>query len=400
MPGHNVLRLYHQMVGQDWHDFWPPPLPSTPAGVMPYVVFSPTLSGVTFFSAKFATTVDNQHSMTMQRTTDIGPLIPHVGVPNLYAPVILLLSGSKSHFGTTQYLVEGKPAAVAVAWVINLNLNCCGPLKRPPLPSGIVITHNTVVAAFTIGDFLAGVCSMVVDGLIEWGLNWAFFGIGRIGVVQRLTQRVYEKFAFRGLEMLMSRIPNGRFANWLFVKHHLSDSLFMGLGHQFLLTFSSVMFGSPVGAAPPWAPGGGGAGVGDAMDAAHDAARDYFNDAFADDHPSAPPPDAEPEPSGADAGAPDSGASAGQDGGTTGGDGTGGGGAGGGGGGTDGTPDAGVPDDGGTTGGADAGAGGDGAGGGYDGGGGQPGGTGGTDDTGTTDGPGGTDGGGTGGGGG
>ncbi|MHC4399533.1 MAG: hypothetical protein ACYTG0_07630 [Planctomycetota bacterium] len=306
--GHNVLRLYHQLIGAcDWHDLWVPAAPSA-TGVAPYVPFFPVLSGLTTLTAQWGATVDGQHSAVMQRGTDVGPFIYHWGAPNLFMPAMLLLSGSKSHFGTTQVLPEGKPAAVALVWIFNVNLDCCGPLKRPPCPTGIVPAWMTVEAAFTAGDFWAGVAHMGVDMALEWALNWVFFGIGKIPPIARALQSIYERALFRPLMAMLSRIPYGRAFNWLFTKHAIDMALSKGLAQQFPLTVASILFGSPVGGAPPFAPAGAGegtTGLGEYLDEEHNAIRDHVNSNGVDEHPSSPPSDSGSTTGGPDAGVPD-----------------------------------------------------------------------------------------------
>jgi hypothetical protein len=102
--------------------------------------------------------------MTMTVTTDIGPGIPHFGVPSLTLPLVILFSASKSYFGPAAHQAEGKPIAVALVINLNPNLNCSEPV---PLPFGSVIALNTHYVGMTFADFLGGLCEGISDFLIQ-----------------------------------------------------------------------------------------------------------------------------------------------------------------------------------------------------------------------------------------
>jgi len=268
--GCNVLRAYHIMIGCDFHDLWPPGTP-TPAGVGPHPCVAPLIG--TTATSKYGSTVHGHSDWTMLRGTDIGPLIPHIPlVPNVLIAPIILLSGSKSEFGASSVLVEGKPIAIAVGVKVNINLNCCGPVKRPPLPTGLVLTFNTIEANVTLGDVLAGAAAMVVDAAIEWGINLVFNGIGN-------------RF-FGPLSDFYNKVFFGRVFNVL-ARGRAGEYLYKGIFYSLPLLVGSTLTGSPLGYAPDWSPAGG--VLGNQIDKGHDALRAYIDDDSVEEHPSAPP---------------------------------------------------------------------------------------------------------------
>jgi hypothetical protein len=302
-PGFNVLKTIHLMIGYDLHDLMPPGSPSITGKTPNFCVMILRGTGLT---ATWAETTDTHWGKTMQRNTDIGPLIPHFGAPNVLMPLIWLFSGSKSYFGTTQVLVEKKPAAVAVAKLINLNLNCSGPTKCPPLPSDVVLAYTTHQAAFTVGDFVAGLAQMTFDSLLQWGLA-NFFSLPFFG---KITTPIYEKLLFGPIfNRLVPALGNNAFMNYLYGKG-LVEFLAKGVAIQLPLHIAGLLLGSPVGYSPPFAPiGSGGYGSGSDPEGrsreeqAHDAIRDWVN-GVPNQHPSGPPPSTGAAAPGPDAGVP------------------------------------------------------------------------------------------------
>lgn len=165
-----VLITVHPMIGYDFHDTIPPPGPV----MVPNI---PHWCGATLRwivpTHKKADTVETMGFTVMQQGTDIGNLIPHVSAPHYLLPLVIAFSGSKSHFGVASVQAKGQPIAVALAVVLNPNLNCAG-ATRPPMPTGCVIAPNTVLSAMTLGDALGGLFAMVVDAAIQFGLNKLF----------------------------------------------------------------------------------------------------------------------------------------------------------------------------------------------------------------------------------
>jgi hypothetical protein len=193
MPGFNVLKHTHTMIGLpflEWHDYLiPPGLPTPPkAGHTCFAIIAAGPWG--FLTGQKNDegpnkTVQTDTSTALSVTTDAGPLIPHLNIiplapPNLLIPVFLLASGSKSHFGASTVLFPKGPAAFAVAIKVNFNLNCAG-ATLPPLPSGLVIAMpQTVEVGVTMGDLIGGIVHLVLDALIQFGLNRALKGLGGV----------------------------------------------------------------------------------------------------------------------------------------------------------------------------------------------------------------------------
>lgn len=180
MPGVGMkcLNTIHPIFGVDFHRTIPPPLP-TPPFAPHIVVWGEGWSQKTGFmwavanskaaspESGVAKPVAVCWGYAIGRAHDAGPHPGHIW-PNLLLPLILLGSGSKSEFasGTVQH-AKGN-MAIAVAYVVNLNLDCQD-FPIPPLPSGVVVAGLcTVKAGFTLGDFLGGLLSMLADMAISW----------------------------------------------------------------------------------------------------------------------------------------------------------------------------------------------------------------------------------------
>jgi len=162
-----VLKDFHPMVGVDLHIPWPIGSPAPSPAPVNYFVFH-VLAG---WKGTYQRAISHSTSWgaLVQKGSDIGPGIPHIGVPSYLLPLDILFSASKSYWGTTDYKAEGKPAAVCVIpWAhININLNCGTPFPKRP---GIVIAFNTHYGGMTWGDFFHGLLSFGID----WALQWLF----------------------------------------------------------------------------------------------------------------------------------------------------------------------------------------------------------------------------------
>lgn len=284
-----VLITIHPMLGCDMHDTIPPPGPV----VVPAV---PHFAAATLRwlmpTHKKADTISTMGFSPMQQGTDIGNFIPHISAPHYLLPLVIALSGSKSHFGVASVHMQGQPVAVALLVVLNLNLNCSG-ATCPPLPTGVVIAPNTVVSSMTLGDFLGGLFAMVVDAAIQFGLNRLFgsapvarfFGRIQGPIIQRLLPG-----APRFTSMLTALLAqNSRVLSNPYVAQTLAELVPSAVG---------VMLGSPLGYAPPWAP------IGNAAGWASDTARaggEALGDAITggpntEQFPSSPPAGSTPTP--------------------------------------------------------------------------------------------------------
>jgi hypothetical protein len=180
-----LLLTYHPMIGVDFHDTYPTPagplIPCGPHGVGAYLRFGP------WFMGTRSKEVDCRFGHPMARGTDIKFGIPHIPwVTNfiVYPIMYTAASGSQSHFGVSTVQTEVGPVAVAVLKYVNLNLNCEGPATCPPLPTGIVIAYNTVLAGMTMGDFIAGYVTMVAISMLQFAVGHIIsFGTKLGGIV-------------------------------------------------------------------------------------------------------------------------------------------------------------------------------------------------------------------------
>jgi hypothetical protein len=179
----NILRQYHVMAGCDFHNEVNAVIPPTPAPFVPHVV-GHVLQGWGLTPTALMTSEKTKALGTkiMQRNTDIGNGIIHVPIPP-YPPCALLIliipfSGSKSYWGASSVLMEGKPVAAAILVVVNLNLNCGDPIAQP---FNLVLTWGNVVCGMTVGDIIGGIVAMYVD----MAITGAFYAMG-LGISSKL----------------------------------------------------------------------------------------------------------------------------------------------------------------------------------------------------------------------
>ncbi len=169
MIASTLLLPIHPCTSIDLHTHLPPPpIPPVPP-FLPYFWLQ-VLGGLPFFTkAKICKKTFAWHFPAMQKGTDIGRMLIHVGNPiNLKLPFIIYNSSSKSFFGASTVKVENQVVAVSNAVVVNNNMNCNDPMN---LPTGVVIAPNTVMAGMTIGDFLAGYVNITTDLLVGKALG-------------------------------------------------------------------------------------------------------------------------------------------------------------------------------------------------------------------------------------
>ena len=179
----NILRQYHVMVGCDFHNEVNAAIPPTPAPFVPHLVGHKLEGwGITPTALMTSEKTKALGTKIMQRNTDIGNGIIHVPIPP-WPPCLLLLviipfSGSKSYWGASSVLVEGKPVAAAILVVVNLNLNCGDPCAQP---FNLVFTWGNVVCGMTVGDIIGGMVAMYVD----MAITGAFYAMG-LGISSKL----------------------------------------------------------------------------------------------------------------------------------------------------------------------------------------------------------------------
>lgn len=182
---HAIMKNWHPMFGFDWHCPWVPGTPSpAPAPVM--YKTGAMLKWMT--ELKDLTKVAWSHSSqgwgySMKQGTDIGPLIPHIGPPSLLIPIEIIFSSSKSYFFTSQYKAEGENICVALAILVNPNLDCGTPM---PTPTGVVLALNTHFAGMSWAEFIQALNQMALEALIQTILN---FLCGKLGdtILGRMT---------------------------------------------------------------------------------------------------------------------------------------------------------------------------------------------------------------------
>jgi hypothetical protein len=194
MPGiHAVMKAWHPMIGRDLHTVWPPGSP-TPGPPAPFVS-SHVLLGFGAICSVATTHNSMGWGWTMQKGTDIGFLIPHFGPPSLLTPLDMIFSASKSYFGSSRNMVEGKPICCALFGLTNFNLNCGSPM---PFSVGFVAALNTHMVSMSIGDILHGLLSFGIDFALQCALSW-LIGKGADKITNRIAPAILSKRAAKQL---------------------------------------------------------------------------------------------------------------------------------------------------------------------------------------------------------
>ncbi|MFZ6178871.1 hypothetical protein ACOXH8_09070 [Nannocystis pusilla] len=190
------MKNWDLMIGIDHHICWPPGAPLPLPKPVPYVTVM-VLNGLQPLTPMLAPTSQTFHGLTVQRGSDIGPGIPHIGAPSLLTPLDVLFSSSVSYFGASAYTHEGQPCAAALLVAVGLNANCQEPVS---LPTGLVLcitTHFTWMSPF---DILFGVACMLFDAALEFAgqnaANWASGFVTR-RVMNPIGARISAKMASR-----------------------------------------------------------------------------------------------------------------------------------------------------------------------------------------------------------
>ncbi|MFY0533141.1 hypothetical protein [Nannocystis pusilla] len=191
-----VMKNWDLMIGIDHHICWPPGAPLPLPKPVPYVTVM-VLNGLQPLTPMLAPTSQTFHGLTVQRGSDIGPGIPHIGAPSLLTPLDVLFSSSVSYFGASAYTHEGQPCAAALLVAVGLNANCQEPVS---LPTGLVLcitTHFTWMSPF---DILFGAACMLFDAALEFAgqnaANWASGFVTR-QVMNPIGARISAKMASR-----------------------------------------------------------------------------------------------------------------------------------------------------------------------------------------------------------
>lgn len=254
----NVLVHLNPMIGCDLHTALPPPVGLPVIPMYPHLVFAMLHWGP--WGLAGPPRLDSEKvlcdgHLTMQRTTDIGFLIPHIPlppIPHYLLPIENIFTGSKSEFGVNSVLIEGKPVAVAVAKIININLNCFGPITIVP-GIGIVATWTTVQADMTLADFLSGLASAVIDWAIQALINKVMGSKAAGRAFDWLTGPIVRRIA----PGLLERLPAASLLTSALHADGMNRYLAYFLGSMPSTIIPLLTVGSPLGYSPSWTPGGG-----------------------------------------------------------------------------------------------------------------------------------------------
>ncbi|AKT40626.1 hypothetical protein [Chondromyces crocatus] len=276
----NVLVHVNPMIGLDPHTALPPPVG------LPIIPIHAHITGAMnhFAIWGFATAQDSSKVLcdgnkTMQRGTDIGFFIVHVPIPlipHFLLPIWNTLTGSKSEFGVNAVHVEDKPVAVAVAKVVNFNLNCFGSTSMLP-GVGVVITWTSVQANMTLADFLAGLVAAVIDWAVQYGINKLtgskIFGKG----IDRITAPLWRRIA----PALFERLPAGTMLTSALHATGWNRYLAYFVGSLPAAVIGIFGHGSPLGYGAPWSL----SNLIDPSKRANDAVYTYLNNSSVPQYP-------------------------------------------------------------------------------------------------------------------
>jgi len=193
---HGVLKTFHPMIGRDLHIPWPPGSPSPAPSPVPYYTFAPMIGFTGFMSTYASDFYSHYHGLTMLKVTDIGAFIPHIGPPSQMILLDILLSSSKSYFGSSRFKSKNKPIAVSLAFVVNPNLNCGTPV---PTPTGCVLCITTHRVDMTWGDIFAGLLQMCCDIAVQWAISKLGLKPGT-KMFNAVASRIVRGFQGKGLQ--------------------------------------------------------------------------------------------------------------------------------------------------------------------------------------------------------
>ncbi|NVB37691.1 hypothetical protein G6O69_07590 [Pseudenhygromyxa sp. WMMC2535] len=168
-----AIANYHPMIGVDLHNGYPLLVPVPLVPLAPHLVFAMVRFGPWWMaSSQENLDIKMPPGNAMAKVFDIGMFVPHITFPAMNHVVHMLIntlgSSSQGHFGVSSVQTPKGPLAVALALIVNPQLECGDPC---PLPTGFVIAPNTVIAGMTLGDFLAGVFSMAITSAVQFACS-------------------------------------------------------------------------------------------------------------------------------------------------------------------------------------------------------------------------------------
>lgn len=261
-----IMINFHPMVGVDFHIPWPPGSPAPAPAPVPYNTFHILGNPIGWAAgqAKVVTTEWSCFGFCMQKSTDIGMVIPHVGAPSITLPLEIALASSKSCWGSMQKQVAGQPVCCALLVSVNPNLNCGTPA---PTPTGFVTAINTHMVDMTWGEILGGLVNMVVTGLLQFGLNKLGGAIGN-RLAARFASPAVNAWALR-MGGAYARNMAARYAaagipltsqRFVSLMRHMQGRYAESMGQTVVGAAVGFLLGGPMGADAAtvggWTPGG------------------------------------------------------------------------------------------------------------------------------------------------
>jgi hypothetical protein len=220
----------------------PIPLPSVP-GIFEGPAFMGWPPG--FLSHKKAGSVLADGCPGIQQGHDVGYLLPHFAGPmNALCAVNTLFSKHKIVFPVNSVELEGKP--VGTNLLLFGSIICSDPISRP---SGVLIPlKGTVLTNMTWGDFVEGVCRILVD--IALDVLWNFFK-GQKSLKMILGSKFFQSLKFLqvldGLTFFEMVFWGGGRLVLGFIARTVGDKLFQHLLKSWLIgpLFTGLAVGKP-----------------------------------------------------------------------------------------------------------------------------------------------------------
>ena len=124
-----------------------------------------------FGKNKLTSTVKHNRMSIVQKKHDIGPVMPHLTLPIIAHPWLIIkilpFSSCKFTFASSKVKADKRPVGCASIWPLLPMMTCGEPIS---LPTAFPVTSliNTVSVKMTGWDILLGVTSIIISILVDY----------------------------------------------------------------------------------------------------------------------------------------------------------------------------------------------------------------------------------------